>query len=208
MNPWTVFIELLAACLVVLSQLFGGSLGWAIFTVSLLARLAILPLTLRLNERTRLQRQTMQAIEPQINRLKRRFAEDPNQLAQETLKLYRQNGIKPFDLGGMAGAFLQLPIFVALFGAIRKVLDQGGRFIWIGDIGKPDMLLALLVGGFTFISASLNPDLPHKTRYFSILLPAILMVIFYRKFAAGLGIYGLASQVVNVVQMSIVRWRR
>jgi YidC/Oxa1 family membrane protein insertase len=208
MNPWTVFIELLAGCLVVLSQLLGGNLGWAIFTVSLLARVAILPLSARLNERARRQRQAMQAIEPKINRLKRRYKADPNRLAQETLKLYRQNGIKPVDLGGLAGAFLQLPIFMALYSAIRKVMDQGGRFIWMGDIGQPDSLLALLVGGLTFISASLNPDLPQKTRYLSTLLPAILMVIFYWKFAAGLGLYGLASQVVSVVQMSIVRWRR
>ena len=208
MNPWTIFIELLAAGLVALSHILGGSLGWAIFTASLLARVAILPLSIRLNERSRRQRQALQAIKPQLDRLKRRYARDSNRLAQETLKLYRQNGIKPVDLGGMAGALLQLPIFVALFGAIRKVLDQGGRFLWIGDLGKPDSLLALLTGGLVLLSASLNPDLPQKARYLSALLPAAVMVIFYWKFAAGLGIYGLASQLVSVAQAGIVRWRR
>jgi YidC/Oxa1 family membrane protein insertase len=208
MNPWTVFIELLAASLVAISQLLGGSLGWAIFTVSLLARLAIMPLSIKLADRSRRQREAIQAIQPQLDKIKRCYANDASRLAQETMKLYRQNGIKTFDLGGLAGAFLQLPIFMGLFGAIRKVLEAGGRFLWIADIARPDALLAVLISGLTFLSSNLNPDLPQKARLVSALVPAALMLVFYWKFAAGVGIYGLASQLVSIAQTGIMRWRR
>lgn len=208
MNPWTVFIEWLAAILVVISQLFGGSLGWAIFTVSLLARLAILPVSIRLAERSRRQREALQVIQPQLDKIKRRYANDSARLAQETMKLYRRNGIKAFDLGGMAGAFLQLPIFMGLFGAIRKVIETGGRFLWIADIARPDALLAVLIGGLAGLSASLNPDLPKNAWLVSTLLPAALLIVFYWKFAAGLGIYGLASQMASLAQAGITRVRR
>jgi YidC/Oxa1 family membrane protein insertase len=208
MNPWTAIINLLAAGLFALSQIFGGSLGWAIFTISLLARLAIMPLSIKLAERSRRQRNKIQAIQPQLDKIKRRYARDSTRLAAETMKLYRQNDIKPFDLGGLAGAFLQLPIFMGLFGAIRKVIETGGSFLWIGDIARPDAILAVMVGGLTYLSASLNPDLSHNMRWISTLLPALLMVIFYWKFAAGLGIYGLASQLISVAQGGVMKLKR
>lgn len=208
MNPWTTIVDLLAAGLVALSQIYGGSLGWAIFTLSLLARLAILPLSLNLAERSRRQREAIEAIQPQLDHLRQRFAHDSTRLAQETIKLYRQNNIKFADLPGIAGGFLQLPIFMAVFGAIRRVLDQAGRFLWIGDLSQPDAWMALLIGGLTYLAASLNPDLPQKTRYLSTLLPTALMAIFYWNFAAGLGIYGLASQMVSLAQAGVVRASR
>lgn len=208
MNPWTGILDLLAAALFAISHLFAGSLGWAIFTVSLLARLAIMPLAIKLSERSRQQRNKILSIQPQLERIKRRYANDSTRLAEETMKLYRQNGIKPFDLGGLAGAFVQLPIFMGLFGAIRKVIETGERFLWIRDLARPDSILAILIGGLTYLSARMNPDLQQNLRWMSTFLPAVLMVVFYWKFAAGLGIYGLASQLVSLIQATIVQYRR
>lgn len=208
MNPWTAVVNMLAVGLLALSQVFGGSLGWAILCASLLARLTIMPLSIKLTERSRRQREKIRSIQPQLDKIKRRCVNDSSRLAAETMKLYHQNEIKPFDLGGLAGALLQLPIFMGLFGAIRKVIEAGGRFLWIGDLARPDTVLAFLIGGLTCLSASMNLDLPQNLRWMSIFLPAVLMMVFYWKFAAGLGLYGLASQSVSLLQTVIVQARR
>lgn len=208
MNPWTAILNLLTAALFAIAQILAGSVGWAIFCASLLARLAIMPLSIKLSERSRRQREKIQSLQPKLDKIKHHCAGDSTRLAQETMKLYQENGIRAFDLRGLAGALLQLPIFMGLFGAIRKVIQAGGRFLWVGDIARPDAILAILIGGLTYLSASMNPDLPQNLRWISTFLPAIIMVVFYWKFAAGLGIYGLASQSVSLIQATILHARQ
>jgi YidC/Oxa1 family membrane protein insertase len=72
--------------------------------------------------------QRLQAIAPQLRRLRERHRPDPGappeerarlrrRLDEETLALYRQNGVSP--AGGCLPALLQLPIFSVLYETIR-----------------------------------------------------------------------------------------
>ena len=45
---WASFVELLQTLLFALASLHGGSIGWAIISLSLIIRLALLPVTTRL----------------------------------------------------------------------------------------------------------------------------------------------------------------
>ena len=82
--------DMIIALLTNLSHSFGGSLGWAIVLLSLVIRVALLPLTISLARRARRNQEILQRLQPEINRLRQRYETKPERLFEEMRKLYRQ----------------------------------------------------------------------------------------------------------------------
>ena len=99
---WTMLVDLLRATIFTTSHLVGGSLGAAVIVVSALVRLALLPLMLRGARRARLDQAKLHLLEPQLARLKRRYASDPRRLMAETQAVYRANGIRVLSASSLA----------------------------------------------------------------------------------------------------------
>src|SRR3954451_12548006 len=103
--------DLIIGLLVSLSHGFGGSLGWAIITLSMGIRVALLPLTIQLARRARRNQEIMRILQPEIEQLKKRFEKKPERFLAELRELYRKHDCSPFDLPILAGSFIQLPVF-------------------------------------------------------------------------------------------------
>ena len=102
---------------------------------------------------------------------------------------------------------MQAPILLALYNAVRKCAEAGGRFLWIRDLSKPDVALAVLVGAVTAASMATGPqpDAPAQQRLLMLALPAVFTVIALWQMAAGVGLYWGVSSLVGVAQGLIVR---
>lgn len=200
MNIWIQFVNTLGVVLFFFTQAYGGNSGLAIISLSLIVRLAILPLSISIGRRLRIQNELLQQLQPKIKKLKARYKNDPEQLAQKTMQLYREAGYKPFDGFSLLGSFIQFPIVAGLFTAIRQGLAAtGGRFLWIKNIAQPDALLALLVAVLTYISSRLSANAPQQARSIATLLPALITLLFAWRLAAGLGLYWATSTAVGLV---------
>jgi YidC/Oxa1 family membrane protein insertase len=204
---WAEFVDLLFAGLVSVSTALGGSMGWAIAVVSVVVRLALLPLTLRLAYRGLETQRALRRLDPELQRVRAQFKKDQRRLIEETARLYEKHGVKLADGRSLLGAIVQLPIFLGLFGAIQRGLVAGGRFLWVTDIAAPNLPLAALCAGVTALCASLTPALSASQRAPMVLFPALLTLFFLSRLAAGLSIYALAQSLVGVVQAVLV-WRR
>jgi YidC/Oxa1 family membrane protein insertase len=147
---WSAFVELIRVAIFSAAHVCGGSLGAGILAVSVVMRLALLPLTLRLARQARAQEERMAALKPELERLQRRHAKDPARLMRETHELYAANGIKLLSPGGLVGILVQLPLLSGLFSAVRAGLGARVRFLWIGNLALPD---ALLIAVVTVLSA-------------------------------------------------------
>jgi YidC/Oxa1 family membrane protein insertase len=90
----------------------------AIIVVTIAIRLLTLPLDLRQKNSTR----KMALIQPKIESLKKRYANNPQQLQKKQQELYRKEGIKP--LAGCLPMLITLPIFFAFFGAMRVLAAE------------------------------------------------------------------------------------
>ena len=90
----------------------------AIIIVTIAIRLIMLPLDLRQKKSTR----KMAMIQPQIESLKKRYANNPQQLQKKQQELYRKEGVKP--LAGCLPMLITLPIFFAFFGAMRVLAAE------------------------------------------------------------------------------------
>lgn len=95
---------LLRPLLFALAHLYGGSVGAAILTTSLLLRLALLPLALRMARAGRERARKLQLLRPELDRLRARFASQPERLQQETSRRLSKHGVELVDRQGCAGA--------------------------------------------------------------------------------------------------------
>jgi hypothetical protein len=95
MGPWETALEIVRATLLLLTHLWGGSLGWGIVSLSVLVRLAVLPWTLRAARRSAAMRDKLKALGPELERLKQRHAKDPVALRGALTREYERAGIRP-----------------------------------------------------------------------------------------------------------------
>jgi YidC/Oxa1 family membrane protein insertase len=202
---WTEYVDLIYGTLFCVSTALGGSMGWAIAVVSLAARLALLPLTLRLAYRAVEMQVARQRLEPKVQKLRAKYKKDPRRLLEETAALYQENGIKVADGRSLLGTIAQTPVFLGLFGAVRRGLTAEGGFLWVRSLGAPDALFAGLCAIVAAWSAALAPTLSSSPKTPSIIVPALLTFIFLSRVAAGVSVYSLASGLVGLAQAALVR---
>src|SRR5919107_3927868 len=106
---WSPFLDVLRAVLFAFAHVCGGSLGGGIVVLSLIVRLALLPLTYRLAVRTHEHQAALRRLKPQLDTLQQRYGTQPLRLAQETRALQARNGIGMAPKGTLLGALVQMP---------------------------------------------------------------------------------------------------
>ena len=198
--------DLLVALLAYLTQSLGG-LGWAILAVSLGARVALLPLTIRLARRARRNQEIMKKIQPEIDELKKRFEKKPERLFSEMQKLYRKHNCSLFDVPALVGSLIQFPIFAILYSSIRSAIGSSGGFVWIKSLASPDFLLTLIILSLTGLSVYMMPSASEQARTTLILVQVAVTFFIVWKLAAGLSLYWVSSGLVGLFQTLWLRYR-
>jgi len=160
---WAGFVELLRAAIFAAAHVCGGSLGGGILLVSAGVRLALLPLTLRLARRAREQQAKLAALRPELEALQRRYAKDTGWLLRETRAFHAKHGISLLTPSGLVGMAIQFPVLGGLFAAVRTGLGARVRFLWVGDLARPDGALLLIATALTAWSFSSAPNTPGET---------------------------------------------
>jgi YidC/Oxa1 family membrane protein insertase len=104
-----------------LSLIMPSTSGQAWFlTIVLLVvamRLILVPLFIKQMHSMR----KMSALNPQLQELRKKYKGDKQTLNEETMRLYRENGVNP--LGGCLPLLAQMPMFFALFNVLRGIAD-------------------------------------------------------------------------------------
>jgi len=160
-----------------------GNLGWAIISLTILIRFLLIPLTLpSLRAASKLKE-----IAPELEKLKKKYANDKQKFAQAQLEIYRKYKINP--AAGCLPQIIQLIILIALYQAFAKVLQPDGdiiaklnevlypflklpaamvintRFFYL-DLAKPDVFrfsgVSFPLPGFFLLAAALVQFLSSK----------------------------------------------
>jgi YidC/Oxa1 family membrane protein insertase len=100
MFVWDQFVELLRVAIFAVAQALGGNLGAGIAGVTLLIRLALLPVTLRLARASHAQQELMRRLKPELDKIRAQHKRRPEQIAVETQRLFQRHGASPFPLTG------------------------------------------------------------------------------------------------------------
>ncbi len=93
-----------------------NSFGWALILFTLLTRLVLLPF----NIKSKRSMAEMQALQPKLKELEKKYQNDKQRYQEEAAKLYKKEGISP--MGGCLPTLLTLPIMFALYWPISQPL--------------------------------------------------------------------------------------
>jgi len=104
--------------LVILYYLFFNNFGLSIIVFTVAIRLGLVPLTLKQSR----QMKAMSSLAPKMKELQERYSDDKSRASQETMRLYKENGVSP--IGCLGPLIIQMPIFLGLFWALRGVLPS------------------------------------------------------------------------------------
>ncbi len=184
-----------------LERLHGliGNWGLSIIALTLIFRILIWPL---------IQTQTksmynMQALQPDIQALQKKYKDDKEKLTQETMKLYKDKGVNP--AGGCLPIFVQMPLFIILYNVFRNTEFNEG-FLWIPDLGQPDpiyILPVLYLGVIllqSYLSAKGNPQMLRQQ-----LLINVAFIFFFINFPSGVILYYTVSMLVQAFQYWFIK---
>ena len=189
------------ALLLTTTDKYVGNFGVSIIIVTILIKIALLPLTLKQDKSMK----EMKKIQPELEKLKEKYANDKQMLNIKTMELYKEHKVNP--LGGCLPLLLQLPILFALFGVLRSgIILADSSFLWL-KLPEPDpfFVLPVLNGAVSFFqqklmgSADSNPQMKNMMYIFP-----IMMIMISYKMPSGLQLYWLTSSILAVVQQYFI----
>jgi YidC/Oxa1 family membrane protein insertase len=146
----------------------------------------------------------MERIKPEIERLREVYSENPEELSKRVMAIYKRNGIKFIDRTTIMNIGSQGVLGLGIF-QVLKDMENGTRFMWITDIAKPDVILAIIVGVLTFLSMQVSPGIAEQQSHLMFLIPAIISMFVLVSFPSALGLYWATSNVVTTVQSLVLR---
>jgi YidC/Oxa1 family membrane protein insertase len=201
-------VDLLRSSIFVLAQWFGGSFGASIVVASLVLRIAMLPVTLRATRRRLILEAKMRALAPELERLKKRYAERPQELILATRRLHEEKGIKMVDGRSLLDMVIQFPPAALLYSAIGRVARDAGGFLWVRSLVAPDRALALLAaaisGGAAWFAAR-SPETWSAASLAPIAITGVITYLFLSHISAGVALYSITNSVVAAVEQAVVR---
>ena len=180
---------------------YVGNFGVSIIIVTILIKIMLLPLTLKQDKSMK----EMKKLQPELEKIKQKYANDKQMLNIKTMELYKEHKVNP--LGGCLPLLLQLPILFALFGVLRNgIIPKDSSFLWL-KLSVPDQfyVLPVLNGAVSFFqqklmgSADSNPQMKNMMYVFP-----IMMIMFSLKMPSGLQLYWLTSSILAVVQQYFI----
>ncbi|WP_170295606.1 YidC/Oxa1 family membrane protein insertase [Aminipila butyrica] len=158
----------------------------------------------------------MADIQPKIQALQRKYANDKETLNVKMMELYKEEKFNP--MGGCLPMLIQMPIIFGLFALLRSpmhyissdsmLLAIHESFLWIMDLSQPDLwILPIAAGITTFISFnqtqsqqqgnSMNNQMAPMMNMMKYLFP-VMIVWMGRSFPAGLTIYWFVGNLVQI----------
>lgn len=97
----------------------GYSLGWAIITITLIIRLALLiP-----QQKMLVSQRRMQVIQPKIKAIQEEHKGDQATIGMKMMELYKKEGVNP--LGSCLPILIQIPILIVLYQVILNISNPG-----------------------------------------------------------------------------------
>jgi YidC/Oxa1 family membrane protein insertase len=110
-----VMTKIHAGLSLIMPSTSGEAWFLTIVVLVVLMRLILVPLFIKQMHSMR----KMSALTPQLQELRKKYKGDKQTLNEETMRLYRENGVNP--LGGCLPLLAQMPIFFALFSVLRAI---------------------------------------------------------------------------------------
>lgn len=213
---WDWFINLLTVILQGIQNVVGDW-GLAVIILTVIIRILLTPLMTKQVKSTA----GMQVMQPRLQEIQEKYADDPVRQQEETMKVYSEMKFNP--IMGCLPIFLQMPIFFGLFSVVKNVptdacfygilpsiSDSVANVVasagWVGAAAY--IFFDILFGVLTFVPMLLNTSLQNNEQKMQSItmgaVMAIMMVWFGWSVPAAVLLYYNASAIWQVVQQKFI----
>lgn len=181
----------------------GGSYGLAILLTTIIIRLAVLPLMVKQLKSSK----AMQAIQPELQKIREKYKDNQQKIQEETMKLFQKHNVNP--LAGCLPILVQMPILIAFYQAImRNEQVRTHDFLWM-SLGQPDpiYLLPVLAAITTYFQSKMmgagTPPNPQMQMMF-VIMPIMILVIAVT-LPSALSLYWVFGNIFTIVQTFFIK---
>ncbi len=208
---WFSFIAIPLLHILQLSHRITGNYGIDIILLTVIIKVLFLPLT-----RTSFKSmQAMQKLQPQMQAIREKLKDTPEQMNKEIMELYRRHKVNPF--GGCLPMLLQIPVFIGLYTALMNTVElrHAPFMLWINDLAAPDRLgsiqlpfvqhpgipvLTLLMGASMFLQQWMTPSMGDPSQRQIMMIMPLMFTFMFVNFPSGLSLYWLVNNVLTIAQ--------
>jgi len=207
---WTWVLPFSKVLLQLLNWLYAvlRNYGLAILVLATLVRLLLHPLNMMSMKSMR----AMQRLQPELERIRGKYKDDPQVMNKSIMALYKENKVNP--AGGCLPMLIQMPLFIGLYQVLFNAIElrQAPFVAWISDLSAPDLLfsvgpvpirlLPLLMLGSGFLAQQVTPTDPRQlpTMY----MMNVMMLVFFYNLPSGLVLYWTVMNLLSAVQQWLV----
>jgi YidC/Oxa1 family membrane protein insertase len=181
--------------------------GWSIVAVTIVVRLALVPLAVRSIHSM----QALQAHAPEMKAIQQKYKGDRQKQSEELQKFYKENNINP--AASCLPTIAQFPVFIALYFTLRHqahhitgtwlhvvhVSDQHAISHWSGYV-----LLVIYAGSQVASTYFMGTTMDKTQRTIMMVLPLVFLTVVSR-FPTGLVLYWMTTNLWTVGQGLITR---
>jgi YidC/Oxa1 family membrane protein insertase len=207
-----------------------GNFGLAILAVTVIVKLAFLPLANKSYKSIA----KMKEIQPKIKELKEKYGDDKHKFNMEQMELYKREKVNPAS--GCLPVLLQIPVFFSLYKVLVVTIEMRHApfFGWIKDLSAPDPTnvfnffgllpfdpthvaifgpyLALgvwpLVMGVTmWLQMKMNPEPTDEIQRTMFAWMPVMFTFTMGTFASGLIIYWSWNNFLSIIQQGVIMKR-
>jgi YidC/Oxa1 family membrane protein insertase len=207
-----------------------GNFGFAILAVTVLVKLAFLPLANKSYKSIA----KMKEIQPKIKELKEKYAGDKHKMNMEQMELFKREKVNP--MGGCLPMLLQIPVFFSLYKVLVVTIEmRQAPFIgWIRDLSAPDPtnlfnlfglipidptkvpimgpylwlgVWPLLMGVSMWLQMKMNPEPTDEIQKIAFSWMPVMFTFTMGSFASGLVIYWTWNNILSIAQQWVIMSR-
>jgi YidC/Oxa1 family membrane protein insertase len=182
-----------------------GNWGWSIMALVLTIKVAFYWLQAKGYESMA----KMKAINPKVMALRERYKDNPQQMQQEMMRIYKEEKVNP--MGGCFPIMIQIPVFIALYWVLLSSVEMRGApwILWIHDLAAKDpyYILPVVMTLTTLLQTALNPAPPDPVQAKMMWIMPLAFSVMFFYFPAGLVLYWITNNVLSIAQQWLINKR-
>ena len=222
---WFYFITKPMFWLIDTLNKYFGNFGIAILLTTVIVKGLFFPLA----NKQYASMANMKKVQPAMEEIRSKYADDKMRQQQEMLELYKREKINP--VAGCWPVLLQIPVFFALYKVLYVTIEMRHApfFGWIQDLAAPDPttmfnlfgllpydvpawipaigVWPLLMGITMFLQMRMNPTPPDPTQAMIFTWMPVIFTFMMAAFPAGLIIYWAWNNTLSIFQQAIIMKR-
>ncbi|UKL01194.1 membrane protein insertase YidC [Brevibacillus brevis] len=178
--------------------ILGNNYGLGILVATIIIRIIVLPLMVKQIKSSK----KMQEIQPEMQKIRDKYKNDPQKAQAETMALFQKSGVNP--LAGCLPMLVQMPILIAFYHAIIRTTEINSQtFMWL-TLGQKDpyYILPIIAAITTYLQSKMmgqatqgNPQMQMMIVMMPLMILAIAVTL-----PSALSLYWVYGNLFTIVQ--------